>query len=339
MLGTVNLDLALGGGRSGAIRPRMNGPQKRGRVIPAIPRGKRGMAQNSDAAVVDTHVHVVPPGLPGVKAFPAILDGTDGTVAAALRAAMAASGTVQALAMGALSADPDDPLGVAATLRIADRVSGLYAIGVADPRRVDRDHLERVERQLQSGRIKGLKAYLGYLHHDPASPGYAPYYRLAARYRIPVVFHAGDTYAATAKLKYAHPLPIDEVAVDYPDTNFVIAHCGCPWFADTAEVVYKNANVWADLSGIFVGDEAAFAALAERGRLRRTVERLREALEYAERPDRFLYGTDWPLAPMAAYRAFLAPLLDDPEWRAIRADNARALFRLDTVSNATGRAV
>jgi predicted TIM-barrel fold metal-dependent hydrolase len=230
--------------------------------------------------------------------------------------------------MGVLSDDPDDPLGVAATLRIADHVPGLHAVGVADPRRNDPAHLDRVERQLQAGRIKGLKAYLGYLHHGPASPGYTPYYRLAARYRIPVIFHSGDTYAASAKLKYAHPLLIDEVAVDHPETNFVIAHLGCPWFLDAAEVIYKNANVWADLSGIFVGDEAAFTALAARGRLQRTVERLREALEYAERPDRFLYGSDWPLAPMAAYRAFLAPLLDAPEWRAVRADNARALFRL-----------
>ena len=285
-------------------------------------------ARNDDDPLVDAHVHVVPPGLPGLHAFPAVLDEAVATVAAAVRAELAASGTVQALAMGVLSDDPDDPLGVATTLRIADRVPGLRAIGVADPRRSDPEHLERVERQLESGRVQGLKAYLGYLHHGPASPGYVPYYRLAARYQIPVLFHSGDTYAASAKLQYAHPLLIDEVAVDHPETNFVIAHCGCPWFLDAAEVIYKNANVWADLSGIFVGDEAAFAALAARGRLQRTVERLREALEYAERPDRFLYGTDWPLAPMAAYRAFLAPLLDAPEWRAVRADNARALFRL-----------
>jgi predicted TIM-barrel fold metal-dependent hydrolase len=286
------------------------------------------MTLNPDDAVVDAHVHVVPPGLPGLHAFPAVLDGPAETVAAAVRAALRASDTAQALAMGSLSADPTDPLGVAKTLRIADQVPGLHAIGVADPRRSDPEHLDRVERQLQAGRVKGLKAYLGYLHHGPASPGYAPYYRLAARYRIPVIFHSGDTYAASAKLKYAHPLLVDEVAVDYPETNFAIAHCGCPWFMDAAEVIYKNANVWADLSGIFVGDETAFAALAARGRLQRTVERLHEALEYAERPDRFLYGSDWPLAPMAAYRAFLAPLLDDPEWRAVRAANARALFRL-----------
>ena len=272
------------------------------------------MMLNSDDAIIDAHVHVVPPGLPGLPAFPAVLDGAEEVVAATVRADMAASGTVQALAMGVLSDDPNDPLGVAATLRIADRVPGLHAIGVADPRRSDPEPLDRVEQHLRQGRIKGLKAYLGYLHHGPASPGYVPYYCLAARYQIPVIFHSGDTYAASAKLKYAHPLLIDEVAVDYPDTDFVIAHCGCPWFVDAAEVIYKNANVWADLSGLFVGDAAAFAALAARGRLQRTVERLREALEYAERPDRFLYGSDWPLAPMAAYGAFLAPLLDDPAW-------------------------
>ena len=116
------------------------------------------MARQEDDAVVDAHVHVVTPGLPGLHAFPAVLDGVAATVAAAVRAAMAASGTVEALAMGALSADPDDPLGVAKTLRIADRVSGLHAIGVADPRRNDAEHLDRVERQLQAGRIKGLKA-------------------------------------------------------------------------------------------------------------------------------------------------------------------------------------
>ena len=159
------------------------------------------MTLNPDDAVVDAHVHVVPPGLPGLHAFPAVLDGAVVTVATAIRAAMAASDTAQALAMGSLSADPTDPLGVATTLRIADRVPGLHAIGVADPRRNDAEHLDRVERQLQAGRVKGLKAYLGYLHHGPASPGYAPYYRLAARYQIPVIFHAGDTYAASAKLK------------------------------------------------------------------------------------------------------------------------------------------
>ena len=119
------------------------------------------MARQEDDAIIDAHVHVVPPGLPGLHAFPAALDGPTETVAATVRAAMRASDTAQALAMGSLSDDPDDPLGVAATLRIADRVPGLHAIGVADPCRNDAEHLDRVERPLRQGRVKGLKVYLG----------------------------------------------------------------------------------------------------------------------------------------------------------------------------------
>ena len=33
------------------------------------------MARQEDDAVADAHVHGVPPGLPGLHAFPAVLDG------------------------------------------------------------------------------------------------------------------------------------------------------------------------------------------------------------------------------------------------------------------------
>lgn len=122
--------------------------------------GRFDMARREDDAIVDAHAHVVRPGLPGLHAFPAALDGAVAAVAAAVRAGMTASGTAQTLAMGTLSDDPADLLGVAKMLRIADRVPDPRAIGVADPRRSDPEHLDRVERQLQAGRVKGLKAYL-----------------------------------------------------------------------------------------------------------------------------------------------------------------------------------
>jgi len=106
-------------------------------------------------------------------------------------------------------------------------------------------------------------------------------------------------------VKYAHPLLVDEVAVDHRDVSFVMAHFGNPWMMDAAEVVYKNENVWADLSGILVGDEAYFSGLVGQGVLERVVERTKQGIEFAERPDKFLYGTDWPLAPMRAYHDFV----------------------------------
>jgi predicted TIM-barrel fold metal-dependent hydrolase len=279
-------------------------------------------------AMIDTHIHVVPPQLPGVGSLTPLLDAGAEALADALRRAMQAAGVGQALAMGCRSGSDDDPLGVAGTLAVARRVPGLHAIGVADPARTDREHLGRVEAVLAGGQVRALKAYLGYLHYPPDHPGYRPYYELAQRYRVPFVFHTGDTYSPRAKLRYAHPLLVDDVAVDHPEVRFVLAHLGNPWLTDAAEVVYKNVNVWADLSGLAVGGEADFADEEHRETLREARDALRRAFRYAERPNRFLYGSDWPLAPMAAYRSFIAAAVPEVYHPQVFEENARALFRI-----------
>jgi predicted TIM-barrel fold metal-dependent hydrolase len=278
--------------------------------------------------VIDMHTHVVNPQLPGVKTLPPELDGPPEPVAAVLRDQMQASGTTLLLGMGHLGGTGADPLGVASTLALARHLPGLFAIGVADPTRTGTDHLQAVERQIQAGQVRALKGYLGYLYHGPDSPGYVPYYELASRYHLPVIFHTGDNYSTVAKVKYAHPLLVDEAAVDHRGVNFVMAHFGNPWLTDAAEVVYKNDNVWADLSGLLVGDAAYFDALARSGALHRHVERFKAGIEFTERPDRFLYGTDWPLAPMGVYAEFVRHLFPEKHHAAVFQDTARALFRL-----------
>lgn len=278
--------------------------------------------------MIDMHIHAVNPRLPGVRTLPQFLDGPPDPVSAALRQQIQESGTEILLGMGHLSGRDDDPLGIASTLRIAELLPELHAIGVADPSRTDADHLQRVERQLQSGRVKALKGYLGYLYFGPDSPAYLPYYELAARYQIPFIFHTGDNYSQVAKVKYAHPLLVDEVAVEHRRVNFVMAHFGNPWITDAAEVLYKNENVWTDLSGLLVGDEGYFAGLSERGVLRRTVERMKQGIEFTGQPDKFLYGSDWPLAPMRVYRDFVGQMFPEEYHPAVFHDNAKALFKL-----------
>jgi predicted TIM-barrel fold metal-dependent hydrolase len=278
--------------------------------------------------MIDMHIHAVNPRLPGVMTLPPLLDGPPEPVAAALREQMQQSGAEVLLGMGHLSGIRDDPLGIASTLRIAELLPELHAIGVADPSRTDTDHLQRVEQQLRSGKVIALKGYLGYLYYGPDSPNYIPYYELAERYQLPFIFHTGDNYSTKAKVKYAHPLLVDEVAVDHRNVNFVMAHLGNPWITDAAEVLYKNENVWADLSGILVGDEAYFTALAASGVLHRIVERIKEGIEFTGQPDKFLYGTDWPLAPMRIYRNFVRQMFLEEQHQAVFHDNARALFRL-----------
>ena len=143
-----------------------------------------------------------------------------------------------------------------------------------------------------------------------------------------MVFHTGDTYSPYAKLKFAHPLGVDEVAVDHPETKFVLAHLGNPWLTDAAEVVYKNLNVWADLSGLVVGDGARFLEPEFKDTLTDIGNAVRRAFRYAERPTRFLFGSDWPLVPIAPYRQFIASLIPSEFHTEVFAANAQNLFRL-----------
>src|SRR4029077_12121932 len=102
-------------------------------------------------------------------------------------------------------------------------------IGIVDPSRTDGEHLRRVDLTLATGQVRALKGYLGYLHYGPDHAGYLPYYELAARHGVPCIFPTGDTYSPRAKLRYAQPLAVDDVAVDHPDVRFVLAHAGNPW--------------------------------------------------------------------------------------------------------------
>jgi uncharacterized protein len=278
--------------------------------------------------MIDVHIHAVPPNLPGVGPLSPLLKLAPETVAAELRAQMQTAGVTHALAMGQWDAGPDDPLGVNKTLEIAALVPGLKAIGVCDPTKTDGEHFERCAEVLATGRVVALKCYLGYLHYEPAHAHYRRYYELAARYRVPVMFHCGDTYSPMAKLKYAHPLGVDEVAVDHPDVRFVICHLGNPWVTDAAEVIYKNMNVWADLSGLLVGDDGVLGSDEAREQAADLAHEIRRGMKYAERPNRFLYGTDWPLAPMTAYRDFAREAVPAEYHDCVFEENARRLFRL-----------
>lgn len=278
--------------------------------------------------MIDMHIHCVPPNLPGVGPLHPVLEESVEDVAFALKEQMLAGGVEMAFAMGCLSDARSDPLGIERTLKIGELVPNLRAIGVANPTRTDEAHLREVEKLLAARRVAALKGYLGYLPFYPHDAGYRPYLELAARYDLPFIFHTGDTFSPLAKLKYAHPLEVDEVAVDWPKVRFVMAHVGNPWMIDAAEVVFKNLNVWADLSGLIVGAEQELGAPEARLAIDELIERTRAAFQYAERPNRFLYGSDWPLAPMPFYSDIIRRAIPQEHHENVFVENARKLFGL-----------
>jgi len=183
--------------------------------------------------------------------------------------------------------------------------------------------LTATEKRLKAGDVIGLKLYPGYEHFFPTDRLCEPIYELATRYDVPVMFHSGDTFAKRGKLKYSHPLHLDDVAVDYPDLRIVICHLGNPWFRDTAELIYKNDNVRADISGLILGDfEARFEEWL--------AEQVRDLIVYAGDPEDLLFGTDWPLVGMSSYLRWVKSLrLEEEHERMLMGENAREWFHLD----------
>jgi hypothetical protein len=242
---------------------------------------------------IDTHIHLVH-GNPDLKPIPAEMEQLTQSApeirARRLKMEMEQANISLAFAMGRREGPADDPLGINSSLEVASLLPGIRVIGIIDPRRSGRAHLRQYERQIDSHRdqLVGFKAYLGYLHFSPADPGYRPFYKLAAKYNLPVIFHTGDTWSYKAKVKFAHPLGVDEVAVDHAEVRFVMAHWGNPWLLDASEVISKNDNVWGDLSGFYVGDEKGLNELLRIQPPPSFLSDIQKSLASAQRWDRLI---------------------------------------------------
>jgi len=182
--------------------------------------------------------------------------------------------------------------------------------------------LDEIRPGVEAGKVKGLKLYPGYEPFYPYDDKLKPVMAFAREHRLPVMIHSGDTYTPRGKLKYSHPLHVDDLAVDYPDVDFVICHLGNPWIRDTMEVVYKNANVYTDFSGLVLGDfEDRFESYMR--------QQVHEMLLFGVQPERLLYGTDWPIASMESYLEFMEELRMPPRDRKLMMyENAIRLFKL-----------
>jgi predicted TIM-barrel fold metal-dependent hydrolase len=156
-----------------------------------------------------------------------------------------------------------------------------------------KEQMDLLEEQYLTGKIVAVKFYLGYDHYYPHQIGF--WLARLSHIGCPVIFHCGDCLNTVkkAKLKYAHPLGVDDVAVDYPGSNYIIAHMGYPWHRDTAEVCYKNDNVFTDISGFVYKDFTS----QDRTKFNKV---LGEFLDIAS-TDKLLFGTDWPISNQDSY--------------------------------------
>jgi predicted TIM-barrel fold metal-dependent hydrolase len=124
-----------------------------------------------------------------------------------------------------------------------------------DPNR-GADAVREARRLVSAGLVRGLKLHPPLQQFFPNDRIAYPLYEVFAEARLPVLFHTGHSGIGTGmpggggiRLKYGHPMPIDDVAVDFPDLPIIMAHPSFPWQDEAISVCLHKAQVYIDLSG------------------------------------------------------------------------------------------
>ena len=131
----------------------------------------------------------------------------------------------------------------------------LIAFASIDPHK-GRMGAREARRLVEEHGVRGFKFH-------PTVQGFHPYDRMAwpiyeviAEYKLPAIFHSGHSGIGSGmrcggglRLEYSNPMHLDDVAIDFPDMQIVIAHPSWPWQDEALSVAMHKPNVWLDLSG------------------------------------------------------------------------------------------
>jgi len=196
----------------------------------------------------------------------------------------------------------------------------LHPVASIDPTVEAGPNLQFIESN--SSRFKAIKLYPGYDSFYPNEEICRPIYSYAEGKGLPVLFHSGDFAFPKGRLKYALPIHLDDVAVQYPRLKIVICHMGNPWIMDSAEVASKNPNVYLEISGL-LGEPSKYV-----GRYADWLcEQISKAIYYIGDAGKVLFGSDRPANRIGDTIELVKKLdVDEEDRELIYYRNAERLF-------------
>lgn len=170
-----------------------------------------------------------------------------------------------------------------------------------------KNYQEELDRIQELG-LHGIKIHSDFQKIPLDAPEAVPMYRELARRGLPVLFHMGD-----ARYDYSAPFRLQNLVRQVPDLIAIAAHFGGYQDWDASYALPQAPNVWYDTSSTL--------AFLSRDRAMSMLERLG--------PERFLYGTDFPMwDPREELKRFLSLDLDPGLQEKILYGNFQTLFHL-----------
>jgi predicted TIM-barrel fold metal-dependent hydrolase len=192
--------------------------------------------------------------------------------------------------------------------------SRLLAFGSVNPR-FSRDVKGDTARAIDAG-AKALKVHPPHQlfranAYQDTLPALADLYRVAEQAGVPVTIHTGTSVFPGARSRFGDPMDVDDVAIDFPKLNILLAHGGRPlWMEAAFFLVRRHPRVFLEVSGI------------PPAKLLEYFPRLEELA------DKTIWGTDWPSPGIKSMRtnveAFRAlPLREETKLKILSGNAAR----------------
>lgn len=129
-------------------------------------------------------------------------------------------------------------------------------------------------------KLRGVKLGPIYQNIHPTDPRMMRVYEFCQTHGLPIMIHQGATFVRTGPLKYAFPIQLEDVAMEFPKLKMIIAHLGHPWIAETLVLIRKHPHLYSDISALHYRPWQFYNALIM-------------AKEYSVL-DKILFGSDYP---------------------------------------------
>jgi hypothetical protein len=149
----------------------------------------------------------------------------------------------------------------------------------------DRDWLEELRIAQDELHLKGVIISPEMQDFHPSDTRAMRLYEECQKRGLPVLFEQNHRQPA-AKMEYAQPTLLDDVAQAFPDLRIVIARLGHPWVEQSVVLLAKHPNMYANIAGLLRHPWLSYTALLA-------------AWEY-DVMDKLLFGSDFPYRSPAA---------------------------------------
>ncbi len=118
--------------------------------------------------------------------------------------------------------------------------------------------LDELKRSIIDLRLHGLKLDLAKLGMYPNDLRVHAIYEFCEEKSIPILFHSGMSWQRQTEMHYGHPMNFEWVAIHYPELRFCLGHFGFPWVKETACLLIKHKNVYADTAALYFDSACEF---------------------------------------------------------------------------------